>query len=244
VSWLPAPQRRWLYDQRWRLAALAVAAAVLALGKEYYRSATAADLRWILAPTSRLVSWLSGHDFIYEAGQGWMNTDVMFVIAPACAGINFALAAFLALVLGSCSGMTSWRSAAKRLVRAAALAYAATLVVNTTRIVIALAMHRGTLQISGDRAELHRIEGIVVYLGGLCALYALARALETGRKQLSFAIPVVAYLVVTLALPLANGAAARADFARHAAWVVSACVVVVLLGVAVERARSFARRQT
>jgi exosortase K len=239
VSW----QAR-LAEQRWRLAALAVAAAVLVVGKEYYRDATAADLTWILAPTSQLVSWLSGHDFVYEAGQGWMNTDVMFVIAPACAGINFALAAFLALVLGSSSGMTSWRATAKRLAIAVLIAYAATLVINTTRIVIALAMHRGTIAISGDRAELHRIEGIIVYLGGLCALYALARALEAGKKQLSFAIPVVAYLVVTLGLPLANGAAARGDFARHAVWVVSACVVVVLLGVVFDRARLFARRQT
>jgi exosortase K len=239
VSW----QAR-LAEQRWRLGALAVAAALLVVGKEYYRDASAADLRWILAPTSQLVSWLSGHDFVFEAGQGWMNTDVMFVIAPSCAGINFALAAFLALVLGSSSGMTSWRATAKRLALAALLAYAATLVVNTTRIVIALAMHRGTIEVSGDRAELHRIEGIIVYLGGLCALYALARALEAGKKQLSFAIPVVAYLVVTLGLPLANGAAARGDFARHAAWVVSACAVVVMFGVVIDRARLFARRQT
>jgi hypothetical protein len=74
-----------------------------------------------------------------------------------------------------------------RLAAAAALAYAATLVVNTTRIVIAIAMHRGTIDLvatdtAADRAELHRIEGIVVYLGGLVALYALARSLD-GRKD-------------------------------------------------------------
>lgn len=231
-------------EHRWRIAALAVAAAVIVAGKQFYRDATPADLRWILAPTAQLVSWLSGHAFVYESGQGWINTDVMFVIAPACAGVHFALAAFLALCLGALPGMTSWHATVTRLARAAALAYAATLVVNTTRIVIAIAMHRGTLDIGGDPAELHRIEGIVVYLGGLCALYALSRALETGRKRASFAIPVAAYLVITLGLPLANGAAARGDFARHAAWVVSACVVVVLFGVLVERALTYARRQS
>src|SRR5262245_9425935 len=116
----------------------------------------------------------------------------MFVIAPVCAGMNFAMAAFLALTLGALPGMTSGRATAKRLAMAAVLAYVATLVVNTTRIVIAIAMHRGTIDIAGDKAELHRIEGIVVYLGGLCALYAFARALELGRKRVSFAIPVVA----------------------------------------------------
>jgi exosortase K len=234
----------WLRVHAWRVAAVAVALAVIVVGKQYYRDASAGDLRWILAPTSQLVSWLSGHDFVYESGQGWINTDVMFVIAPACAGVNFALAAFLALTLGSLAGMASGRATARRLGVAAALAYAATLVVNTTRIVIAIAMHRGTIEISGDRAELHRIEGIVVYLGGLCALYAFARALETGRKRMSFVIPVGVYLLITLGLPLANGAAARGEFARHAAWVVSACVVVVLFGVLAERARLHLRRQS
>lgn len=233
-----------LREHRWRLAALAIVAIVIVAGKQYYRDATPAALTWILAPTAQLVSWLSGHPFVYESGQGWINTDVMFVIAPACAGVHFALAALLALSLGALPGMTTWRATAKRLAVAATLAYAATLVVNTTRIVIAIAMHRGTIDIGGDPAELHRIEGIVVYLGGLCALYALARALETGRKRASFAIPVAAYLVITLGLPLLNGAAARGDFARHAAWVVSACVVVVLFGVLVERARTLLRRQT
>src|SRR5690606_10931072 len=83
-----------LREHRWRIAALAVAAAVIVVGKQFYRDATPADLRWILAPTAKLVSWLSGHAFVYESGQGWINTDVMFVIAPACAGVHFALAAF------------------------------------------------------------------------------------------------------------------------------------------------------
>jgi exosortase K len=241
---MPERCASWVREHRWRIAAGIVALAVIALGKEYYRDASAGDLRWILGPTAQLVSWLSGHAFVYESGQGWINTEVMFVIAPVCAGMNFAMAAFLALTLGALPGMTSARATVKRVALAAALAYAATLVVNTTRIVIAIAMHRGTIDIAGDPAELHRIEGIVVYLGGLCALYAFARALETGRKQLGFAIPVVAYLVITLGLPLANGAAARGDFARHAAWVVSACVVVVLFGVLVERARLQLRRHS
>ena len=92
--------------------------------------------------------------------------------------------------------------------------------------------------------ELHRIEGIVVYLGGLCALYAFARARQTGRKHMTFAIPVVAYLLITLGLPLANGAAARGDFLRHAACVMTVCVMVVLCGVLVERARLHLRRHS
>jgi len=45
------------------------------------------------------------------------------------------------------------------------------------------------------------------------------------------AIPFAAYLVITLGLPLANGAAARRDFGHHAGWVMVGCAVVLALAV-------------
>jgi exosortase K len=168
-------------ERRWAIAGVALALVVIVVGKTYYRDATAGELTWILAPTAKLVSWISGGHFVYEAGPGWVDPQIGFIIAAPCAGVNFALAAFLALGVGAAPGMVSLRTLAARLAAAAAVAYVATLVVNTARIAIAIAMHRGTIDIAGDRAELHRIEGIVIYLGGLVALYALARSLD-GRK--------------------------------------------------------------
>jgi hypothetical protein len=56
------------------------------------------------------------------------------------------------------------------------------------------------------------------------------------------AIPITAYLVITLALPLANGAAVHGNFTHHAAWVFGGCAVVVgaalLGGLALDAARS------
>ena len=165
----------WLAARRWQLLGIAVALGVVLAGKQYYRGASAGELGWILAPTARLVSAVSGTRFVYEAGIGWVDREATFIIAPACAGVNFAIAGFLALVLGWLGGMRDARTLAVRLVAAAGLAYAATLVVNTLRIVIAIALHRGTIDVGGlDHAEVHRFEGIVVYLAGLCALYALA----------------------------------------------------------------------
>ena len=42
------------------------------------------------------------------------------------------------------------------------------------------------------------------------------------------AVPIAAYLVITLGLPLAHGAAMRGGFVHHAAWVLGGCVVVVV----------------
>jgi exosortase K len=226
-AWRQRAQPLWdrVRAQPWVVAGVVVAVAVVVVGKQLYRDASPADLAWILAPTAKLVSWITGAHFAYESGAGWIDPDVRFVIAPACAGINFALAAFLAVSLGTAPDMTSARTAGQRLAVAAALAVAATIVINTIRISIAVAMHRGTIQISGDPAELHRIEGIIVYLVGLVALYALVTRVQLDRVRW-LTIPLAAYLAITLVLPAANGAISRGDFARHAGWILGSCIAI------------------
>jgi hypothetical protein len=46
-------------------------------------------------------------------------------------------------------------------------------------------------------------------------------------------VPIAAYLVITLVLPLLHGAAKRADFVGHARWVLAACGLVVGAALAV-----------
>ena len=75
-----------LKQHRWRLAGIAVALLVIVAGKQFYRTASADELRWILAPTAQLVSWTTGGDFVYEAGPGWVDASIGFIIAPPCAG--------------------------------------------------------------------------------------------------------------------------------------------------------------
>jgi hypothetical protein len=43
------------------------------------------------------------------------------------------------------------------------------------------------------------------------------------------AVPIAAYLVITLVLPAANGAATHHEFVHHAMWVVLGCALVVAL---------------
>ena len=55
------------------------------------------------------------------------------------------------------------------------------------------------------------------------------------------AVPLLAYLLVTLALPAANGAAARPGFAYHALWVIAGCVAAVAVVLAVDLVRRRSR---
>ncbi len=56
-------------------------------------------------------------------------------------------------------------------------------------------------------------------------------------------VPIVAYLAITLALPLANGAGGRADFARHASLVFGACAVAIAITLAFNALIDVVRRR-
>jgi hypothetical protein len=50
------------------------------------------------------------------------------------------------------------------------------------------------------------------------------------RERLRWlAVPIAAYLVITLALPAANGAVAHAEFVAHAMWVILGCAIVIAI---------------
>lgn len=52
---------------------------------------------------------------------------------------------------------------------------------------------------------------------------------ERLRKLRWMAVPIAVYLVVTLALPAANGAVLHGAFLRHAGWVVAGCAAILAL---------------
>lgn len=163
-------------SRAWRGVALGAAFGVVVVGKQLYRDATADQLAAVLAPTAHAVAFVTRTPF-HATAAGWLDASGTFLIAPACAGVNFALAAFLALCLGWLPRMTGAGAVARRLAAAAALAYGATLVVNTLRISIAVGMHRA----AWSGGEAHELEGIAVYLAGLLALCAAVRAVERRR---------------------------------------------------------------
>jgi hypothetical protein len=53
------------------------------------------------------------------------------------------------------------------------------------------------------------------------------------KKLRSLRVPIAAYLVITLVLPLLHGAGRRADFFAHARWVVAGCLIVVAVALIV-----------
>lgn len=147
--------------------------------KRHYSDARADDLLWIMTPTARLVGVVSGVPFVWQPGEGYFSRERRFLIEKSCAGVNFMIAAFVMLVCALFRRARSLRAASPLLGISLVAAYVAAILVNAIRIAIAmwLAAHPALLSAFTPSA-VHRVEGIVVYFGGLVVLFEISRRLD------------------------------------------------------------------
>ena len=176
-------------ERAWRNRAADVTCVAFALGlayglKEFYSHARFEDLRWILAPTRRLVEWLTGAVFEAEGGECYLSRDRLFRIVPACAGVNFMIVAFASLVCGLVHTRSTLLGRVALGLASAVAAYGVTLLANATRIAIAIRLHdAGTSlgPLTPDR--LHRVAGVMVYFLFLCVLFAIGARVTGARRD-------------------------------------------------------------
>lgn len=234
--------------------------------KLYYSSASVDQLRWILAPTTAIVEFVTGLSFEFEAHAGYITSDRSFVIAASCAGVNFLITAFLMLSLrqlwqtraGNQSANMPWRLIPKAFV----FAYLATLVANTVRISTALRLREMPLEIAWlSPNQLHRLEGIFIYFGFLLLLFVVSERLSPYVRQGASTAPVASvtgnavglferslfplliYYVTALGIPLANGAYRQGiDFWEHSAFVLVVPLLLVLTLAALHLCKRSSRR--
>jgi exosortase K len=214
--------------------------------KLYSSTASANQLRWILAPTTAFVELVSGTPFEFESHAGYISGDRTFLIAGSCAGVNFLITAFLMLSLRKLWRDRSQNIAWKFILAAALFAYLATLVANTVRISTALRLHRMPLEIKWlSPNQLHRVEGIFIYFGSLLLLFMVSEKItsenasglpahagcprgDPGLFRQSF-FPLLMYYATMLGIPLANGASRQGtDFCQHSLFVLLTPLLLIL----------------
>jgi exosortase K len=211
---------------------VAVLGCALAL-KAFYSTASADQLRWILAPTTVLVELVNGVSFEFESHAGYLSRERGFLIASSCAGVNFLITAFLLLALGKLLRAPGKNIAWTFIPAAAAIAYLVTLVANTTRIAIALQLRELPNGVYGlNPVQLHRLEGIVIYFGFLLLLFVLSEHLSAAKQAVGLRqlwLPLLVYYAFMLGLPLANNFHhLKADFREHALTVLLIPLLLVL----------------
>ena len=141
--------------------------------KRYYSHASADSLRWVLAPTAWLVGALYRAPFSFVSGYGYFSPELRFGIIPACAGINFLIIVMGAFACGILPQVSSLAARARWLLAGAAAAYVVTILANAVRIAIAVWLQLHPVEL--DHAQLHRVEGTLVYLVFLFAFYSIAQ---------------------------------------------------------------------
>ena len=251
LYWAPRgrvmPQRKridhWFPIGSYQLVAqLVVVLLCAAAVKQYYSTSSVNQLRWILAPTTWLVEFISGTDFAFESYTGYMSSDHTFVIAASCAGVNFLITSFLMLSL-----RRLWRDRARKIpwsffAGMAAVAYLVTIFANSLRISSSLLMRRTSWEIGLSANQMHRIEGIFIYFGFLLLLFLVSERVgqrgsaeatdicsATGSLLRYSLFPLLIYYGTTLAIPLANGAYRQgSDFREHALFVLVTPLLVLV----------------
>lgn len=147
--------------------------------KRHYAAARPDDLWWILSPVAQLVGVMTRTRFAFQPGEGYFSRDRLFLIEKSCAGINFMIAAFGMLMLALLHRVGSRFSAARVLTVSVLTSYSAAVLVNAVRIAIAMWLGAHPSALSALSAgEVHRVEGITVYFGGLVLLYELVQRLD------------------------------------------------------------------
>jgi exosortase K len=183
--------------------------------KQYYSTASADQLRWILLPTTACVELLSGESFEFESHSGYISANHSFLIAASCAGVNFLLTAFLMLsirnLLFDSRKKRSWAFIPSSLLAA----YFVTLLANTIRILLAMQLQQMDLRIGFlDPDQLHRLEGIFVYFLFLSLLFLISdrpsRENNQGLKR-QWLLPLIVYYATMVGIPLVNGAYRRTN---------------------------------
>lgn len=185
--------------------------------KHYYSLASADQLTWILAPTAKLVAWLTPANPVYESGVGYVDFAQGIIVAPACAGINFMIMAFGLAAFCGLTGISRPISLVIWLAMSLCGAYGYALLVNAVRIGLSMILYRADIYGQWLTAErLHRLAGIGLYLGALWLGFAVLRHIMSryhgareGRpglllRMLPDWLPLVWYLVGAVGVPLAN----------------------------------------
>jgi exosortase K len=147
--------------------------------KRFYADAPVDELGWMLEPTARTTTVITGIPFEREAGEGYVSRERMFAIEKACAGVNFMIAAFGMIVYVLSRRAKSALSIGGILCASLAVSYAAAVLVNALRISFALWLASHPARVAWMApSQVHRFEGIVVYFGGLVLLYEAAQRFD------------------------------------------------------------------
>lgn len=149
-----------------------------------YKQAGSNELSFLLYPTNKIVSVLTGSHSVFKSGEGYHYEQLNIVIDKSCSGYNFWLLCFLMLAFLSVKYVNKNMHKLYALALSFILAYLFTILVNSSRIFTSIIIQRVNLTVvQQNEAMVHQIIGIITNLTFLIIIYLIAE--KTINKKLS-----------------------------------------------------------
>lgn len=208
--------------------------------KLFYAKASCEALRWILGPTARFVTLMTGISFSYEPGMGYVNHSLKYVIAPSCSGVRFLIILISMLIF-------SFVHRAKKgflwTVLSLPVSYVLTVLVNVLRIILAIYIplflrQTGFYSSYLTQDTLHTAIGTATYFASLLVIYHLTDACfvkpsgkQKKSRNLQYLVPAFWYFMIVLGIPFLNHAYTKSGekFTGYAALISFVCLPILLL---------------
>ncbi|MBD5455422.1 MAG: exosortase K [Lachnospiraceae bacterium] len=218
--------------------------------KLFYSKADCDMLTWILAPTARWVSILSGIPFWYEPGMGYVNYGLKFIIASSCSGVSFMIITIATLIFSFVHRFDRPQKKAGWILGSIIFSYLYTVFVNGLRIILAIYIplnleEKGFISRYLTAARLHTLIGTVVYFTALLTIYNVTGYLFQGTAVRKCFSPVFWYFLMVLGVPLLNRAnrSNSMKFADYTVLITITCAIILLIFMVLPRRRFHKKNQ-
>lgn len=185
-------------------------ATVLLALKWFCSIATLSALTFVLLPVSTFVGLILGLDFEFIDQLGYVNQEVQVAINASCSGMTFMIITYATCYFLFVHRFKTHTHKIVWIPLSILIAYVYTLINNSLRIVLSIKLLKATFYNDFITYDLvHMILGIVIYVCALLILYIIVNHVLTKSTPLSASTlyyPLLAYLIITICLPMLNGA--------------------------------------
>lgn len=148
-----------------------IALLVFVVLKIIFKYANTEQLEFLLKPTNKIVEIITNSNSEYVFKKGFYHESLNIIIDKSCSGFNFWLISFLMLSFLLLQNFINKKMRLIVLPLALSLAYFITILVNSSRILIAVFAQNTFIKMHADYSWLHQAEGSFVYLFSLVLVY-------------------------------------------------------------------------
>ncbi len=128
------------------------------------------DMQVLLSPLSYFISLFIGEKAVYSLEMGYFFQNLNITIDKGCAGFNFWMMSFVLSGFMFMQIFEKWWQKLSSIIFAFFLSYIITLLVNFSRIVIAIFLQKTPFPFLHGK-QIHLLEGGMIYLTTLVLIY-------------------------------------------------------------------------